>query len=62
MSRKTLVKRLDDQYTPTKVGMCKNFSEQEFAADAWSTNNKSYLGVTVQQELSRSHFELDRLK
>lgn len=55
MSRNIIVKMLDDQYTTTKVDMQnmqyeKNRSDQGFVAnatDAWSTNNKSYLGVTV---------------
>jgi len=50
MSRKTLVRMLEDQYISMKADMCKVLSEQEFVAtttDAWSTNHKSYLGVTV---------------
>ncbi len=50
MSRKTLVRMLEDQYISMKTDMCKVLSEQEFVAtttDAWSTNHKSYLGVTV---------------
>ncbi len=50
MSRKTLVRMLEDQYISMKTDMCKVLSEQEFVAtttDAWSKNHKSYLGVTV---------------
>ncbi|KAA0721319.1 hypothetical protein E1301_Tti021445 [Triplophysa tibetana] len=41
---------LEDQYISMKTDMCNVLSEQEFVAsttDAWSTNHKSYLGVTV---------------
>ncbi|XP_076009587.1 uncharacterized protein LOC143003013 [Genypterus blacodes] len=50
MSRKTLIRMLEEEFTSMKSNLCRILSKQTFVAtstDAWCVNQRSYLGVTT---------------
>lgn len=50
LSRKTLVRMVEDEFVHMCTNLCTTLSQQDYVAtttDAWSTNNISFLGVTV---------------
>ncbi|XP_075994004.1 uncharacterized protein LOC142988654 [Genypterus blacodes] len=50
MTRKTLVRLLEEEFTSMKANLCRTLSEQGLLAtttDAWCVDQKNYLGVTA---------------